>query len=80
MNFGTLYANSPIFLKCSPHQFPPHLIKTYRTLLYLSSIAENDAFSRHVKLVNMPFNKDRILIKNLYLVKGYTAQIERISK
>ena len=37
------------------------------------SIAENDAFHVTVKLVNMPFNKDHILIKNLYLLKGYSA-------
>jgi len=27
-----------------------------------------------VKLINVPFNKDRILIKDLHLLKGYTAQ------
>jgi len=35
-----------------------------------------------LKLINMPFNKDRILIKNVYLLKGFTAQksIDKIFK
>jgi len=37
-------------------------------------IVENDAFSLTVKLVNVSFNKYRILIRNLYLLKGFTAK------
>ena len=48
----------------SINHFPPHLIFTYCTFRSIS-IAENDAFHVTVKLVNMPFNKDHILIKKI---------------
>ena len=52
--------------------FPLHLIFTIRTL-QLIWMVENDAFHVTVKLLNMPFKKDRILIRNVYLLRGYTA-------
>jgi len=61
----------PIFLAAeSMHRFPPLLIFTDRTLQFIWVI-ENDAFSRYQVKINMLFNKDRILIRNLYLLKGY---------
>jgi len=54
------------------HHFPFHLIFTYLTLQFIS-IVENYAFYVSVMLINMLFNKDRILIKILYPMKGHTA-------
>jgi len=31
-----------------------------------------------VTFVNMPFNKDRIMIKTLYVLKGYIAEVTEI--
>jgi len=42
-------------------------------LCNLSGLEKMTHFNVTVKLVNMPFNKDRILIKNVYLTKGYVA-------
>jgi len=35
--------------------------------------AEITHFQRHCLLVNMPFIKDKLLIKNLFELKGYNA-------
>jgi len=45
---------------------------TYCTLKFVLTV-DNDAFSRHCRVVNMPFNKNRILIKNQYFLKVYTT-------
>jgi len=67
----------------SMRHFPPHLIFTFRTLQYFW-LLESAAFHVNVKVVNMPLNKNRILIKDLNLLKGYITQKklsnERISK
>ena len=53
-------------------------------LLYFAifMVAEIRIFTRHSYVHKLPFNKeDRILIKNLYLHKGYTTEAaDRISK
>jgi len=60
------------------HYFTPHLISTYWTLQFIS-IVQNDAFHATVKLVSMPFNKDCILVRNLYLINCIKV-VKRISK
>jgi len=57
----------------SIRHFPPHLIFTFRTLQYFW-LLESAAFHVNVKVVNMPLNNNRILIKDLNLLKGYITQ------
>jgi len=62
-----------VFLKCM-HPFPLHLMLTHRTLQYVTNYnSGSDALLRHNTShhFHVSIHKRRILIKNLYLLKGY---------
>ena len=65
--FSTLYHDSPSFRKQASLFTTPHIYLPYFAFI---STVENNAFSRQCQVSNVSSNNDRILIKNLYLLKN----------
>ena len=73
-----------VFLKCM-HPFLLHLMLTHRTLQYVTNYnSGSDALLRHNTShhFHVSIHKRRILIKNLYLLKGwiYCIKVTLLSK